>query len=84
MSEQVAYVMLVMPDHNAQVAAIQQIRERGFEGKIAATAKYPDDLEKLKELGVDAALNIYAEVGTGFALLASSEFGLISEQYKNK
>jgi predicted Kef-type K+ transport protein len=84
MSEQVAYVMLVMPDHNAQVAAIKQIRERGFEGKIAATAKYPDDLEKLKELGVDAALNIYAEVGTGFALLASSEFGLISEQYENK
>jgi voltage-gated potassium channel Kch len=84
MSEQVAYVMLVMPDHNAQVAAIQQIRERGFGGKIAATAKYPDDLEKLRELGVDAALNIYAEVGTGFALLASSEFGLISEQYENK
>jgi predicted Kef-type K+ transport protein len=84
MSEQVAYVLLVMPDHNAQVAAIQQIRERGFAGKIAATAKYPDDLEKLKELGVDAALNIYAEVGTGFALLASSEFGLISEHYENK
>ncbi|MBT8130581.1 MAG: cation:proton antiporter [Gammaproteobacteria bacterium] len=84
MSEHVAYVLLVMPDHNAQVAAIKQIRERGFEGKIAATAKYPDDLEKLEELGVDAALNIYAEVGTGFALLASSEFGLISEQYENK
>ena len=84
MSAQVAYVMLVMPDHNAQVAAIQQIRERGFDGKIAATAKYPDDLEKLKELGVDAALNIYAEVGTGFALLASSRFGLISEQYENQ
>ena len=38
--------------------------------------KYPDELEILKKLGVDAAFNIYAEVGTGFAALASLEFGL--------
>ncbi|UCB55403.1 MAG: cation:proton antiporter, partial [Thiotrichales bacterium] len=76
MSKQVEYVMLVMPDHSAQLATIDQIREHGFKGKIAATAKYPDELETLKELGVDAAFNIYAEVGTGFASLSSEKFGL--------
>ena len=76
MSPQVEYVILVMPDHNAQITAIEQIREQGFKGKIAATAKYPDELEKLEALGVDAAFNIYAEIGTGFATLASSRFGL--------
>ncbi len=80
MSKKVEYVLLVMHDHNAQVATIQQIKAHGFMGKIAATAKYPDELEKLKELGVDAAFNIYAEAGTGFALLTSSEFGLIKNQ----
>jgi hypothetical protein len=68
--------MLVMPDHSAQLATIDQIRRHGFKGKIAATAKYPDELETLKALGVDAAFNIYAEVGTGFASLTSEEFGL--------
>ena len=83
MSEHVDYALLAMPDHNAQVAAIRQIRERGFKGKIAATAKYPDELEKLKDLGVDAAFNIYAEVGTGFAALTSSRFGLTNTASEN-
>ena len=83
MSEHVDYALLAMPDHNAQVAAISQIRERRFKGKIAATAKYPDELEKLKDLGVDAAFNIYAEVGTGFAALTSSSFGLTSTASEN-
>lgn len=75
-SQQIEYVFLVMPDHNAQIVTIEQIRNHGFKGKIAASAKYPDELEKLKKLGVDAAFNIYAEVGTGFAYLASTKFGL--------
>lgn len=76
MSQQVEYVLLVMPEHQAQIETIQQIRKHGFKGKIAASAKYPDELEKLEELGVDAAFNIYAEAGTGFASIASSKFGL--------
>ena len=76
MSQHVEYIMLVMPDHNAQIATIEEIRSHGFKGKIAASAKYPDELEKLKDLDVDAAFNIYAEVGAGFASMASSKFGL--------
>ena len=83
MSHKVEYVMLVMPDHNAQVATIKQTRKHGFKGKIAASAKYPDELEKLKELGVDAAFNIYAEVGAGFASLAGSKFGLATGPIDN-
>ena len=76
MSPEIQYVLLVMPEHSAQVAAIDQIRNHGFRGKIAATAKYPDELKKLHALGVDAAFNIYAEVGTGFASMASAKFDL--------
>jgi predicted Kef-type K+ transport protein len=83
MSHKLEYAMLVMPDHNAQVATIEQTRNYGFKGKIAASAKYPDELEKLKELGVEAAFNIYAEVGTGFASLASTRFGLTNNQNTN-
>lgn len=76
MSHLVEYVLLTMPDHNAQVTTIEQIRKQGFKGRIAATAQYPDELEELQALGVDAAFNIYSEVGTGFAALTSSKFGL--------
>jgi hypothetical protein len=76
MSPEIEYVLLVMPEHSAQVAAIDQIRNHGFKGKIAATAKYPDELAKLHELGVEAAFNIYAEVGTGFASMTSAKFNL--------
>jgi predicted Kef-type K+ transport protein len=78
MSHRVEYALLVMPEHSAQVAAIEQTRKHGFKGKIAASAKYPDELEKLKELGVEAAFNIYAEAGAGFAALTSSKLGLSS------
>ena len=75
-SDKIKYAMLVMPDHNAQLATIEQIRDHGFTVKIAASAKYPDEVKKLRKLGVDAAFNIYAEVGTGFAALTSKKFGL--------
>jgi glutathione-regulated potassium-efflux system ancillary protein KefC len=83
MSPSVEFALLVMPDHRAQVETIKQTRQHGFKGKIAASAKYPDELQKLHELGVDAAFNIYAEAGTGFASLTSSKFGLTAEQEKN-
>lgn len=79
MSHKVEYAMLVMPDHNAQIATIEQTRKHGLKVKIAASAKYPDELEELKELSVEAAFNIYAEVGTGFATLASLKFGLMTD-----
>ncbi len=75
-SDKIKYAMLVMPDHNAQLATIEQIRNHGFKVKIAASAKYPDEVKKLRKLGVDAAFNIFAEVGTGFAALTSKKFGL--------
>jgi predicted Kef-type K+ transport protein len=78
MSHRVEYALLLMPEHSAQVAAIEQTRKHGFKGKIAASAKYPDELEKLKELGIEAAFNIYAEAGAGFAALTSSKLGLSS------
>ena len=38
-----------------------------FSGQIAATARYPDDVEPLQEAGANAVFNIYGEAGAGFA-----------------
>ena len=76
---QIEYVMLVMPNHGAQVSAVRLIREHGYKGRIAATAKYPDEVDALRELGVEAAFNLYAEAGTGFARHVFEKFSLQGE-----
>ena len=60
-------VVLTMPSHAQQMAAVNQLYHRGFKGKIAATAKYSDEVEELQANGVEAAFDIYLEAGAGFA-----------------
>ncbi|CDT43693.1 putative Kef-type K+ transport system [Vibrio coralliirubri] len=63
----VKLVILAMPHHQGNQTALEQLKSRNFKGQIAAIAEYPDQLETLKENGVDAAFNIYSEAGSGFA-----------------
>ena len=56
-----------MPHHQGNQTALEQLKARNFKGQIAAIAEYSDQLETLKENGVDAAFNIYSEAGSGFA-----------------
>ncbi len=60
-------VMLTMPNHTENILVAQHARERGFKGRIAATAKFPEEIQHLRDAGVEAAFNIYAEAGAGFA-----------------
>lgn len=62
-----SWVLLAMASHAANVAAVAQLRARGFTGRVVATARYPDQAEHLRELGVDLVFDIYAEAGAGFA-----------------
>jgi hypothetical protein len=60
-------VILTMPAHNANMNAIKELTQKPFEGKIAATAMFDDEVEELKQAGAHAVYNIYAEAGFGFA-----------------
>jgi glutathione-regulated potassium-efflux system ancillary protein KefC len=60
-------VMLAMPDHAANMQAARELHAEKFEGIIAATAQFDDQIEELKEAGVHGAFNFYAEAGHGFA-----------------
>jgi glutathione-regulated potassium-efflux system ancillary protein KefC len=64
---QVEYALLTFPDHSANLAVAQLIREFGFEVALASIAKFDDQVEELKAAGVDEVFNLYAEAGTGFA-----------------
>ncbi len=60
-------VMLALPTLTANLDALEQLREVGFKGGIAATARYSDEEPRLREAGATGVFNIYAESGTGFA-----------------
>lgn len=64
---QTRLILLAMPHSQANTFALEQIRQLGYKGKIAAIARYEDEEAILRELGVDAAFNIYREAGNGFA-----------------
>lgn len=74
--KQLQYVLFTMPNHEQQVRAATLLRQQGFTGKIAATAKYADEIDELQQHGVDAAFNLYAEAGAGFASHVQTEFSL--------
>jgi len=60
-------VLLALPNLEANLDALQQLREISFPGRIAATAKFPDEVKLLQQAGATQVFNIYTEAGTGFA-----------------
>ncbi len=66
-------ILLAMPNAEENRFAARQLRRAGYRGRIAATAKYDEDLERLRAAGVDRVFNLYAEAGVGFANHACPE-----------
>ena len=60
-------VMLALPNLQANLDALDQLREISFSGRIAATVKHQDEKVRLQQLGVDAVFDVYTEAGAGFA-----------------
>lgn len=60
------WVLLTLPSHKANINSILHLKKIGYRGCIAVTAKYYDEEEELKALGVDLTFNIYTIAGLGF------------------
>lgn len=70
----VNWILLAMPNQRANLAAARLARQWGFEGLIGASAKFSDEADELRQNGVNAVFNIYAEAGRGFADHATTLF----------
>ncbi len=60
-------VMLALPNLGANLDALEQLQAIAFPGRIAATARYSDEEERLLQAGATTVFNIYTEAGAGFA-----------------
>ncbi len=66
-THRVQLVMLALPKLQANLSVLEQLEEANFAGQVAATARYPDEVEALKVAGVASVFNVYTEAGAGFA-----------------
>ncbi|WP_395373640.1 cation:proton antiporter [Marinicella sp. W31] len=60
-------ILLTLPQFNTSLAVVEMLKESDFKGQIAATAKFPDEIEQLSEAGVHTVFNMHTEAGAGFA-----------------
>ncbi len=62
-----------MNEHDANLEAARRIRSFLPEVRIAASARFQDEVAELAEAGVDIARNLYLEAGQGLADDASDD-----------
>ncbi len=60
-------LILTIPNLESQLYIAQKAREYGFDGEMAAVALYDDQVEILREAGVETSFNVYSEAGIGLA-----------------
>ncbi len=60
-------ILLALPSIDDSRNITYQLRSAGYQGVIAAIARYEDQREQLLESGIDKVFNFYREAGSGFA-----------------
>ena len=60
-------VLLALPNVIDSMSIANQLRTAGYQGKIAAIARYDDERTQLEAFGIDKVFNFYNEAGVGFA-----------------
>jgi len=60
-------VLLALPNVIDNISVSKQLRSAGYQGKIAAIARYDDERSQLESFGIDKVFNFYNEAGVGFA-----------------
>ena len=66
-TQNIRLVMLALPAQQEILGAMDMLSLAGYQGRVAAVARYDDERDALLELGVDVVFNFYSEAGSGFA-----------------
>jgi predicted Kef-type K+ transport protein len=72
----VQMVVLTMPEMEAKLIAVRQLRKRGFNGLISATVYYADDVAPLQDAGADIIYDYHDGIGVGLARLSLEKYTL--------
>ncbi len=67
-------ISLCMTNHQANKTAVEQLQKGGYTGFITAIARFDDDEQELKEMGVDAVYNIFANAGSAYVKYSREQY----------
>lgn len=76
----VSVTLLALPEFAQNLGVARGIRERHGRGHIFAVVKHPEEVEQLRDAGVEATWNLYTEAGSGFADQVIAYFGKTLER----
>lgn len=76
-SDHVQLVLLTLPKFSSTLTVVELLKGSGYQGQIAATAKFPDEMSHLQAAGVDTVFNMHTEAGAGFAVHAMAQTNAI-------
>lgn len=71
----VKLVVLALNNFESMLSVIEKLQKYGYQGEMAAVARFDDEVVMLREAGVDIAVNVFAEAGAGLAAHAVSTLG---------
>ncbi|MFC3095704.1 potassium transporter Kef [Alteromonas sediminis] len=72
---QVRLILLALPSIEDAINVTSQLKQAKYEGKIAAIARYQDEVDILLDNGVDKVFNFFTDAGLGFAEESLSYIG---------
>lgn len=64
---EVQVAVLAMPFHGSNLEAYEMLRACRFHGRVAAVARYDEEVEELQRLGAESVFQIYGGAGTALA-----------------
>ncbi|WP_154222152.1 cation:proton antiporter family protein [Marinicella rhabdoformis] len=65
-SHELKLVMIALPNINASMAVVEQLKALNFDGQIAATTHFEEEIEAYKDAGVHSVFNVFIQAGSGF------------------
>ena len=79
--DKLSLVLIAVPNAKDTLNISHQLRKSGYQGKIAAIARYEDEQKQLERKGISKVFNFYTEAGVGFA---EESLGLLSDHQLSK
>jgi len=76
----VKLVVLAVSNLDTMLYTCRMLKERRYQGRVAAVAQYDEEVEALREAGVDIAVNVYSEAGMGLAAQVVDELDTWKEE----
>ena len=67
LSPDLRLIIMATSHHSIHMEVIEQLETKGNKTMIAALSRYDDEMEELKQAGVQVVFNLYAEAGAGYA-----------------